>query len=35
MWRLPEPGEMEIRAELRSGTVAFGKHIQPDRMHMQ
>ena len=35
IWRLPQPGEMEIRAELRSGTIAFGKHIQPDRMHMQ
>lgn len=28
-WRLPEPGEDEIRAELRGGTIGFGKHVPP------
>ena len=30
VWRLPKPSEMEIRAELRSGMIAFGKHVPPD-----
>jgi hypothetical protein len=29
MWRLPLPNEQEIRAEIRSGTVAFGTNIVP------
>jgi len=28
-WRLPSPDEMQLRAELRSGTVAFGTHVIP------
>ena len=27
MWRIPEPQEMEIRAELRCGTIAHGNHV--------
>lgn len=30
-WRLPAPGEQEIRAEVRSGTVAFGTVIAPTK----
>lgn len=29
MWRLPDPGETEIRAEIRFGTIAFGTHVPP------
>jgi hypothetical protein len=29
-WKLPEPEEMEIRAELRNGVIAFGTLIQPE-----
>ena len=29
LWRLPRPGEDEIRCELRNGTIAFGKHVPP------
>ena len=28
-WRLPTAEEMQIRAELRSGTIAFGEHVPP------
>lgn len=28
-WRIPEPSEMEIRADIRSGTIAFGTHVPP------
>ena len=27
MWRIPEPQEMEIKAELRGGTIAHGNHV--------
>lgn len=29
LWREPKPDEMELRAELRSGTLAFGRHVHP------
>ena len=29
LWKLPDPGEDEIRAELRGGIIAFGKHVPP------
>ena len=28
-WRLPEPSECEVRAEIRSGTLAHGTHVAP------
>ena len=28
-WRLPDESEMEIRAELRGGIIAFGTHVPP------
>jgi hypothetical protein len=30
-WRLPLPGEDEIHGELRGGTVAFGRLIDPKK----
>ena len=29
MWRVPDPSEMEIRGEIRSGTIAHGTHVVP------
>jgi hypothetical protein len=29
MWRIPTADEMQIRADLREGSVAFGTHIPP------
>ena len=29
MYRLPTVEESQLRAELRSGTLAFGEHVQP------
>ena len=29
LWRLPTDAELEIRAELRSGTIAYGVHVAP------
>ncbi len=29
IWRQPEPEEMQVRAELRGGTIAFGGHVPP------
>ena len=34
-WKLPEPEEMEIRAELRKGVVAFGTLIAPEAKEEQ
>ena len=28
-WRMPKSNEMEIRADLRGGTIAFGAHVPP------
>ena len=28
-WRLPQPSECEVRAEIRSGTLAHGTHVAP------
>ena len=28
-WRLPEASECEVRAEIRSGTLAHGTHVAP------
>lgn len=28
-WKFPPPDEMEVRAEIRSGTIAFGTHVPP------
>ena len=29
-WRLPDPDEQQVRAEIRSGTLSFGKHVKAD-----
>jgi len=31
IWRLPKPEEMQIRAELRGGTIAFGELVEPEK----
>ena len=31
-WRIPTPAEMEIRAEIRSGTVCFGNVVEPKKL---
>jgi hypothetical protein len=32
MWRLPKPEEMEIRAKIISGIVAFGTLVEPAKI---
>ena len=31
LWRLPRPEEAQIHAELRSGTIAFGELVEPEK----
>lgn len=32
LWRLPNPEEMEIRGELRGGTIAHGTHVTTEEV---